>query len=36
VDRETAQRNLSTGLRAAALAVGVFGLVFFTAIIYIG
>jgi hypothetical protein len=35
VDRETAQRNISTGLRAAALAVGVFGLAFFAAVLYI-
>jgi hypothetical protein len=36
MDRDSAQRNLSTGLRAAAFAVGVFGLVFFSAILYIG
>jgi len=36
VDRDLAKRNLSAGLRAGAIAVGVFGLVFFAAIIYIG
>ena len=36
MDRWQAQRNLMTGLLAAALAVGVFGLTFFVAILYIG
>ena len=35
MDRETAQRNISLGLQAAALAVGVFGLTFFFAVLYI-
>jgi hypothetical protein len=35
VDRRIAQRNLKSGLLAAALALGVFGLTFFAAILYI-
>jgi hypothetical protein len=36
MDRRIAQRNLKSGLLAAALALGVFGLTFFAAILYIG
>jgi hypothetical protein len=36
VDRRLAQRNLKGGLLAAAIAVGVFGLTFLAAILYIG
>jgi hypothetical protein len=36
MDRERAQRSLSAGLTAAALAILVFGLSFFAAIQYIG
>lgn len=36
MDRRLAQRNLKAGLLAAALALGVFGLTFFIAILYIG
>ena len=36
MDRRLAERNLRAGLLAAALAVGVFGLTFFVAILYIG
>jgi hypothetical protein len=36
MDRRSAQRNLKSGLLAAALALGVFGLTFFAAILYIG
>ena len=36
MDRRLAQRNLRAGLVAGALALGVFGLAFFVAIIYIG
>jgi hypothetical protein len=35
MDRRIAQRNLKSGLLAAALALGVFGLTFFAAILYI-
>jgi hypothetical protein len=36
MDRRLAQRNLKAGLLAGALALGVFGLAFFIAVIYIG
>lgn len=36
MDRRLAQRNLRSGLLAAAIAVGVFGLSFVFAILYIG
>jgi len=36
MDRRLAQRNLRAGLLAAGLALGVFGLAFFVAIVYIG
>jgi len=36
MDRTRASSTLSSGLVAAAIAVGVFGLVFFIAIVYIG
>ena len=36
MDRNTAQSNLKAGLAAAALAVGVLGLTFVAAILYIG
>jgi hypothetical protein len=36
VDRRLAQRHLKAGLLAAALALGVFALTFFVAILYIG
>jgi hypothetical protein len=36
MDRELAQRNLRTGLLYAALAIGIFGLSFVAAILYIG
>jgi hypothetical protein len=36
MDRNRAQTNISAGLLTAALAIGVFGLTFFAAIIYIG
>ena len=36
MDRKLFDRNLSTGLLAAALAIGVFGLTFVAAILYIG
>ena len=36
MDRRLAQRNITTGLLAAALAVGVFGLAFFFAVLYLG
>jgi hypothetical protein len=35
VDRHTAQRNLNTGLLMASLALLMFGLAFFTALIVI-
>jgi hypothetical protein len=35
VDRETAQRNLRTGLLFASIAVGAFALAFIVAILYI-
>jgi hypothetical protein len=36
VDRRLASRGLRSGLAAAAIALGVFGLTFFAAILYIG
>ncbi len=36
MDRTTAQSNLVSGLRAAALALTVLGLTFLAAILYIG
>jgi hypothetical protein len=36
MDRQLAQRNLKGGLLAAGLAVGMLGLTFFAAILYIG
>jgi hypothetical protein len=36
MDRRRAQSSISAGLLAASLAVGVFGLTFFVAIVYIG
>jgi hypothetical protein len=36
VDRKRATSSISTGLLFAAIAVGMFGLTFFAAIIYIG
>jgi hypothetical protein len=36
VDRQRASSAVNTGLLLAAIAVGVFGLTFFAAIIYIG
>jgi hypothetical protein len=36
VDRERAQKDVSTGLVTAAIAVFVFGLTFFAAINYVG
>jgi hypothetical protein len=36
VDRERAQSNIKGALVAASIAVGVFGLTFFAAILYIG
>jgi hypothetical protein len=36
MDRRLAQRNLKAGLLAGGLALGVFGLAFFIAVIYIG
>jgi hypothetical protein len=36
VDRQLAQRNLRTGLIFAAIAIGVFGLAFVVAMLYIG
>jgi hypothetical protein len=36
VDRERAQSNIKAALLAASLALGVFGLSFFAAILYIG
>ncbi|GEM_PF-1864583 len=36
MDRELAQRNIRTGLIAAAIALAVFGLCFFAALLYIG
>jgi hypothetical protein len=35
VDRRLAQRNLTTGLAAASLALLCFGLAFFVAILYV-
>ena len=35
MDRETAQRNLRTGLLFASIAVGVFALAFIVAVLYI-
>ena len=36
MDRRVAEKNLRSGLAAAAIAVGVFGLAFVFAIFYIG
>jgi hypothetical protein len=36
VDRDLAQRNLRAGLTYAGIAIGVFGLMFVIAILYIG
>jgi hypothetical protein len=36
MDRLRAASNIGSGLTAAAIAVGVFGLCFFIAIVYIG
>jgi hypothetical protein len=36
MDRHVVERNLRTGLLAASLALAVFGLAFFAAVIYIG
>lgn len=36
MDRRRAASNIGSGLAAAALALGVFGLCFFVAIVYIG
>jgi Na+-transporting methylmalonyl-CoA/oxaloacetate decarboxylase gamma subunit len=36
VDRELAQKNLRAGLLYAGIAIGVFGLAFVIAILYIG
>jgi hypothetical protein len=36
VDRERAESNIKTGLLAASIAVGTFGLAFIVAILYIG
>jgi hypothetical protein len=36
MDRRNAEGNLKAGLLAAALAIGVFGLTWFAAILYIG
>jgi len=36
VDRKRASTNIGSGLLAASVALGVFGLCFFLAIIYIG
>jgi hypothetical protein len=35
VDRTRARSNIATGLVAAAIAIGVFGLAFFAALVYI-
>jgi hypothetical protein len=36
VDRNTASSGIKSGLAFASLAVGIFGLTFFAAIVYIG
>jgi hypothetical protein len=36
MDRRLASSNLRSGLAAAAIAIGIFGLTFFAAILYIG
>ena len=36
MDRRLAQSNLKAGLTAGAIAIGVLGLTFFAAILYIG
>jgi hypothetical protein len=36
MDRRLAERNLTGGLLAASLAIGIFGLAFFAAVLYIG
>lgn len=36
MDRQRTESNLKAGLVAASIAVGVFGLTFFAAILYIG
>lgn len=36
MDRGKATTNIGAGLRAASVAIGVFGLCFFIAIVYIG
>jgi hypothetical protein len=36
VDRRLAQRNINRGLVAAGIALAIFGLTFFVAIVYIG